>query len=166
MQLLGDIAYKNLTKNEKLYIGNYTQFTAHNINSYLVNRGIGWSKGAFKKDINNIDAAIEKFTLDRPILVYKGTDAEFYKNLRVGDIFKNRIYFSTSLNQNVAEKFASLNNQPFLIELRVPKDVKGLYIGDNTEYINNQMEFLIKRSSKYLVIYKDSQNMILEVVIK
>ena len=112
------------------------------------------------------DTAIEKFTLDRSILVYKGTDAEFYKNLRVGDIFKNPIYFSTSLNQNIAEKFAGLNSQPFLIELRVPKGAKGLYIGDNTEYINNQMEYLIKRSSKYLVIYKDSQKMILEVIVK
>jgi len=166
LERLSDMAYRNLTENEKFYVGNYTRFKADYINNYLANKGAGWSKGAFKKDINNIDAAIEKFTLDRSILVYKGTDAEFYKNLKVGDIFKNPIYFSTSLNRGIAEKISKRNNHPLMVEIRVPKGSKGLYIGDNTEYTDNQMEYLIKRSSKYLVVYKDSQNMILEVIVK
>jgi hypothetical protein len=51
-----------------------------------------------------------------------------------------------------------------MLEIRIPNGSKGLYIGENTGYIDNQMEFLLKRKTKYLLIHKSLTKIILEVV--
>jgi hypothetical protein len=80
----------------------YTTKFAEYINGYLANNGKGYAKGVFKKHIENIDASIDRFSLSKNILVYRATDASYYANYRVGDVFKEKVYYSTSAAEKAA----------------------------------------------------------------
>jgi hypothetical protein len=164
LQRISNKIYGSMTANEKLFVGKYTTHYAERINDYLASNGVGYVKGEFTKHIKNIDAAIDRFILDRNIIVYRATDASYYSNHTIGKIFKEKIYYSASAAEKPAEKMPRFNDQPVMLEIRAPKGTKGLYIGDNTDYTDNQMEFLIKRGTKYLLIHKDLEKIILEVV--
>jgi hypothetical protein len=163
-QQVSDKVYSIMSSKEKLYVGKYTIGYAQRINDYLANNGKGYIKGSFKKHIENIDKAINRFVLSRNIVVYRGTDASYYAKHEVGKVFTEKLYYSSSFEKEPAQKMLRFNPNPIMLEIRVPKGAKGLYIGAKTEYNENQMEFLLKRGTKYLLIYKDSTKVILEVV--
>jgi len=157
--------FKLLNKNEKTAVDYYTMGEAYEINEYLAKNGKGFVKGIFSKEIKNIDSAIEKFHLESDILTYRGTESSFYKDIRVGDIIKEKVYYSTSALKSVAMNIAEYKKNPIIAEVRIPKGSKGLYIGENTSYHGgDQYEFLLKRGTRYLVIEKSDAHIILEVV--
>jgi hypothetical protein len=125
LQQAGDKAYGAMSAKEKFYVGDYTVAFAARINDYLANNGEGYAKGEFKKHIENIDAAIGRFSLSKNILVYRATDASYYANYSVGKVFKEKVYYSTSVAENAAEKMLRFNSTPVMLEIRVPKGTKG-----------------------------------------
>jgi len=165
MQKQSDTVYQAFTKHEKLVLDKYTKGHLDEMNEYLAQGSQGFVKGRFTKEIKSIDMAIEKFHLDKDIVVFRGTDASFYEKGRIGDILKERVYYSTSVVETVAADKAKQNLKPLLAEIRVPKGSKGLYIGENSAYIiKDQFEFLLKRGTKYLIVGKTDTHIILEVV--
>jgi SPP1 gp7 family putative phage head morphogenesis protein len=164
IQNQSNAVYSHFTANEIRSIGQYTQGKADKINRYLQAGSQGIAHSSYAKDVKNLDNAIDKFKLDRDIVTFRGTDAAYYKGLAIGDVFKEKVYYSTSAEEKIAKEMAKQNQTPIMAEIRVPKGSKGLYIGDNTEYSKDQSEFLLKRGTKYLVIGKNVSYIILEVI--
>jgi len=51
-----------------------------------------------------------------------------------------------------------------MIEVRVPKDTRGIYLGEKTVAPRNEFEFLLGRGLNYRVVERQGNSMVLEVV--
>jgi hypothetical protein len=125
IQQASNKVYSVMNDKEKLFVGKYTVKFADRINDYLGTNGKGYVKGEFTKHIKNIDSAVDKFALDKNIIVYRGTDASYYTNRSVGQVFTEKVYYSTSVAEQSAEAMLQFNNAPVMLEIRVPKGAKG-----------------------------------------
>ena len=113
-----------------------------------------------------MDSAISKYNLEGDIIVYRGTDRKYYEDLNEGDIIQEKVYYSTSLSQEVAEQFVIDRKNPshgILVEIRVPKGSNVLYIGNNGAFELEQ-EMLIGRNTKYKVLEIGRNKIILEII--
>lgn len=57
------------------------------------------------KYVDNLNNSIEKFKLKKDIITYKGTNEKYYKNLKIGEIFKDKVFYSTAINYEQAMDF-------------------------------------------------------------
>ena len=135
--------YANLSKREREALSEYTQGGYLDINADL-GSGI---ESYYTKSLNS---SIDKFTVDSNIITYRGTNEKYYKGYRVGDVFEGKVFYSTSVNQNWAKAFADDITQysddgskGVLLEIKIPKGSKALYIGKNTDYDDNEYELLL-----------------------
>lgn len=133
------------------------------------------TKNSSEESLSN---AIEKFNLSDDIITYRGTCAKYYKDYNVGDIFKEKVFYSTSVNYEQAKSFADDATEcrdendgygGILLEIKVPKGSKALYIGANTDYksdgyVVNEYELLLACKTKYKVIDIEKDRIILEVI--
>jgi hypothetical protein len=121
-----------------------------------------------RQGIALIDSAIGKFELDRDIIAFSGTKAKHFADWAVGDVKEIPAYLSTSLEERYAKVFFNKSKKadmPVMLEVRVPKEAKGIYIGGNTEYRKgDEKEFLLARGTKYRVVERQKSRIILEVV--
>ena len=104
-----------------------------------------------------------KYKLKEDVITYRKTDKQFYKNYNVGDTFSEKMFYSTSLNKNIADNVSDYHENPIIAEIRVPKGTKSIYIGGNNPY-EFEAELLLSRNLSYKVIEKSENNIILEVV--
>jgi hypothetical protein len=115
-----------------------------------------------------MDSAIDKFTLDRDMVVFSGTKAKHLADWAVGDVKEIPAYLSTSLEEKYSKTFFNKSKKtdaPVMLEVRVPRGAKGIYIGANTDYPKgNEKEFLLARGTKYRVVERRKGRIILEVV--
>ena len=125
---------KTLTRNEIKSIRKYSLGDYKKINRFLL--GEPKQNTKLGEKIKNMDSAISKYNLEDDIIVYRGTDRKYYENLKVNDIIEEKVYYSTSLSQEVAEKF--------VFEL--------------------EQEMLIGRNIKYKVLEIGRDRLILEVI--
>ena len=51
-----------------------------------------------------------------------------------------------------------------MLEIIVPKESKGLYIGAKTGHSSNEYEFLLPRDTKFKVLSRNSDTLRLEVI--
>lgn len=143
---------KTLTKNERKALRKYFVFGYSEINRFLV--GEIKQNTKLEEKIKNMDSAIAKYNLVDDVIVYRGTEREYYENLKVDDIIEEKVYYSTSLSREIAEQFVIDRKNPsdgILVEIRVPKGSNVLYIGDNGSFEFEQ-EMLIGRNNKYKVL--------------
>lgn len=107
-------------------------------------------------DIEQMDEIMKNNTIGENIIAYKGTLNENLENYNIGDEFELPIYYSTSLKESVAERFATnyglmANKTKAILEIRVPKETKGIYLADLYRD-TNEWELLLNRNVKYKVI--------------
>ncbi len=117
----------------------------------------------------NIDKLMDKFKLDDDIVLYRGTEKKHYINRPIGSDFREKVYYSTSYKKEIAKYFANAGqdmtgDDGMLLEIRVPKNTKCIYIGENNK-IHDEGEILLSKNLKYIVIDRKNDNyMLLEVI--
>ncbi len=164
LQKSSDTLYKKLTAKELKSLKYYTQGGYQQINDYLTgdeyyNRG---------EDVKNISTAISKFKLDKDLITYRGTKAKYFKELKEGDVFSGKVFYSTSLSRSQAMEFYTdirdyYEEEARFLEIRVPKNTEVLYVGKNTNFKVDEKELLLSNKLKYKIKEIKGDNMVLEV---
>jgi hypothetical protein len=110
-----------------------------------------------KSRVKHLDKIIKEYKLTENIVTYRGTDAEYYIDWKVGKTYDLQGYVSTSL-----DKGNEIVDRDFIIEMRIKKGTRGMYLGTNSGHPGED-EFLLGRDRKYKVIEKTKKSMIVEV---
>ena len=149
--------YNKLTEEEISDLNGYTLTDFLDLNEYLANKRVrsisDFNKEQLNSKIKNIDSAMNKSIINDNMLVYKGTDNSLFSDLKTGDELEIPIYYSTTIKSGITEKFARHHNDPAILEIRVPKGTKGIYMSDvfNENGIN-EFEVLLNRNLKYKLV--------------
>ncbi len=160
-QKSSDECYNKLNSDEKEAMYEYALGGYQDVNDYLNGKFDGYVNT--QDMIEKIDSSMDKYSLEEDLVIYRGTSSDHYNNYSVGDIIEEKMYYSTSLSQGIAQTFADDCNNPIMTEIYVPKGTKSIYIGDNTNY-DFEAELLLSRGLSYKVIKKEKDNIVLEVV--
>lgn len=159
--------FEKLDDNEQEAIMLYT-YRSRDINRKLW--GENHIKEIYYKNVDdvvkNIDSVISKFKAQDDFIVYKGANRSYFNNLAVGDVFSTGYYFSTSIDESVAEKFMRSNkniSNPLMIEIKVPKESKLVYVGKRSGWQYDK-EIILDRNTKYKVKSFSGNKLELEVV--
>jgi len=162
--------------NDAIYFAYYGQGGAHDVNTALLD-----IENADKNTLDNIEKVDRMLTrapgLEQDILVYRGvggdSSADATKNLidvEPGDEFVSVTYSSTSIIKSIAEGFAGGDGGGILLEIVVPKGIRGAFIdawyGRSMEleapysqsFIDDEgaeAELMLPRNMKYRVLSKD-----------
>jgi len=159
--------FATLSDEERKSIEGYTTGDFAIINSHLngKEKGVGAKLDA---DIENIDRVIDRFEVTDNLVAFRGTAAEHYEGLNVGDVFTERGFYSTSLERGIATEFlgeaAPAGNTPIMAEVRVPTGSNALFVGHNGNSGWDESELLIARNTRYRVVDRSSENIVLEIV--
>jgi hypothetical protein len=168
LQKASNELYASLNNFDQNVINNYTLGNYLEINSYLKGDNLVRDSGTLKftnEKIKAIDNAISKYDLQENVIAYRGTNKQYYNDYKIGDEFTEKIYYSTSLNEDIAKEFRDHADNPYMVEIHVPKGAKLLYVGYNSSFVTlNEQELLIARNTKYKVISKDNEKIVLEVI--
>lgn len=132
-----------------------------NINRYL--RGeISLEKYAEKslysvetaeKRIKNIKSALDKFELNDDIQVLRVSDADFYKNLKIGDVFQDKAFVSTTTDKSRAD-----SDMIVQMTIDVPKGKgRGAWVTPMAQN-KTENEFLLNSGQEYEVYEKEVKN--------
>lgn len=164
-QSKSDEVYANLSKSEREALSEYTQGGYLDINADL-------GSGIESHYTKSLNSSINKFTVDSNIITYRGTSGKYYKGYKVGDTFEGRVFYSTSVNKDQAKAFADDiteysddGSKGVLLEIKVPKGSKALYIGKNTDYDFNEYELLLSNKTKYKIEKIENEKIILEMIL-
>lgn len=160
-QVTSDVCYNKLSSDEKEAMYDYCMGGYQDINDYLNGKFEGYEN--IGKVITAIDDAMSKYTLEQDMTVYRKTGLQFYDNYKEGDVFQEKMYYSTSLSKNIADNVSDYHDNPITAEIRVPKGTKSIYVGNNTEF-EFEAELLLGRDLSYKVVEKTDNNIILEVI--
>jgi hypothetical protein len=110
-----------------------------------------------ERKVADLDKMLEKYYLKDDIITYRGTEAYFYKDWEVGKSYTLPAFISTSI-----DKGNEIVSQDFVIELRIKKWTRGMYLGELSQHPTED-EFLLGRGRNYKVIEKTKSTMIVEV---
>lgn len=159
---------EKLTKDEIKSLNYYTIDKYKDINKLLAEPDTDVSQLHYytnisdvKKDIENIESALNKSSIKKDIVVLKGTKSRYFEKIINEDIkeFELPIFMSTSgkesISQNFAEKFNFniIESYPTILQIKVPKGTKGIYLSDIfNENGLNEFEILLNKDLKYKVL--------------
>ncbi len=168
---------KNLTKDEKDSILDYTAGGYRDINDYFRKRG-AWkeiNEEKVKKISEYLDSAISKYRLKENITVQRGTMEDALDNMIskygneisnfVGKVFHDNGYVSTTaLHGN-----AVATTKPVIFEISVPAGVgRGAYVNELSGFTDAEYEFLLRRGASYTITAaredRDTGKIIIEMV--
>ncbi|CAM3399200.1 phage minor head protein [Pseudostreptobacillus hongkongensis] len=161
LQQDSDYIYKNSKDYITYALNMYTGILYTKINALLKEHKNGYINKLpddIEEYVNGIDNAMNDFKLKENLIVFKGTHKSYYKDWNVGEIRSTNIFLSTSLDLDIATHFKF----DLMLEIRVKQGTKCIYIGDNSESLNEK-ELLLSRNLKYKVIEKTNEKMLLEV---
>jgi len=150
---------KVVTKSELEDIEYYRSIGSGPINNYL---RVGESKAKgfldptelaeIKKTTKNIESALNKSIVPDDVIAYRGISSKEIVdelNDNMGKVFTEKGFASTSLDRSIAEQFTGwMTGEGALVRIRVPKGLKGMYIGDR------EKELLLQKNKKYRIISK------------
>ena len=111
-----------------------------------------------KWKVAQLDKIIKQYKLDKDIITYRGTEAKYYIDWKVGTSYLLLAFVSTSTNKNTE----IVQGGGFHIELRIKQGTVGMYVGELSS-LHDEEEFLLGRGLKYNVIEKTENAMIVEV---
>lgn len=135
---------------ERKSIYGYTSKTFQDINTHLTGNYV-YDEKLVKRQIKHIDNVIDRFELNIDTLLYRGANKEHYSQYKVGDVFEEKMYWSTSIDHSNARTFSLRKGTPLIIEIETPAGKRGMYLGDNSRF-KNETEFLLKRGTKFQVL--------------
>jgi len=183
LQAQSDDVYRNkLTKGsrgtEKGVLDDYTDGLHNALNPYLYGKlnAPPAAMAKYARDVDLMDSAMDKFSLDKDVVVYSGTKVKHYAGWRVGDVKRIDAYLSTSAKEKPFAKtfYNAVNKEykktgdaldkPLMLEIRVPAGTKSIYVGDNTGYSKKETELILGRGLNYKVVEIKGDRMILEVM--
>lgn len=148
---------KSLNDEELQAISGYTQDDYAGINGYLRGgrRDVQYQEfhSAWKKQIRDIDKAIDRYVNEEPFKTYRFVDNDvlgIYK-LDISDIenwagktITDKAYMSTTLNPATFEN----NADEFVMHIDVPKGKGiGAWINELSSYENIEYEYLLRRNT-------------------
>lgn len=174
MEKSSDAWFNSMNGNEYASVRSYTRVNGSvDINKHLLGLSDGGS--AVKREIKNIDSALKKYDLDENVVAFRGDAAKYYDDWNVGEIRSREAFTSTSLDKEMSQAYIdniknNKNMDGIMIEVRVPKGTNCGYIGRNTaitenfEYLENEFELLLARGTKFKVVEKTDNTMVLEVI--
>lgn len=140
---------------EKEAIGYYSLSGAVDLNTYLYN---GPDKDTMDislkhKMISNLDSAFDETETPIPIVVYTGLSSRYKpQNLVKGVPFVFHGYVSTSLSWKIAFNFADDRSTKLILQIDVPQNSKGIYLGEDLSASYGEYEFLLPRGSMIEVL--------------
>jgi hypothetical protein len=149
----------------------YQTLLGYNMNEALRDPQISTDQLAY--EIAGLDGAIESAPpLKSDTTVYrgiKGNGLDFFEGLKKGDVFEDKGFVSTTLDTNVATKFAVQGNmyQGIVLRMTLPKGTKGLYptsVTGLTNLSSREAEFLLPRDSKFKVLNNEGRVWDVELV--
>jgi hypothetical protein len=132
------------------------------------------STGQVEKQISDLDKVLDSAPpLKEQIIAYRGINGlglEFFESLKVGDVFQDKGYVSTTLNPKTAGTFANSDlssyAQGMVLQFHLPKGTKGLFptpfLGIGTLSFS-ELEFLLPRDTKFKVTQIRGKIMDLEI---
>lgn len=101
--------------------------------------------------VDNIDAAMEKSTVEKPLKVYRGISSmHFVAHLKPGAVFTDKAYMSTTVDGKVAEKNFALGEGGAVFHITVPKGAKALPMTSQGEF-PKEKEVLLPRGTSLKV---------------
>lgn len=120
------------------------------------------------RDVKNLDGAISKVETKHDLSLYRGLDKngkEFFNSLKVGEVFTDPAYSSTTLNKDAIESFKE-GSGGYEIEIVARKGSKAMpmqNIGEEGIY-DEEFEFLLPRSSNFKVLEKKGNTVKVELL--
>lgn len=134
-----------------------------NIQSYLRNNQPAWqgmTLTGVKTFVDKIDDAILKGKLVKDTIAYRGIKhGQYYVDLKIGDTFSDKGYFSTSTDKKVASKFAEKLNRderPVLFKVIGSKGTNAVYLPDEDAF-TKEAEILFKRNQEFKILKKTNK---------
>ncbi|TPR39121.1 hypothetical protein DY037_01500 [Apilactobacillus micheneri] len=150
---------KHLSKSQYRAVGDYSLSGYTNDNTYL-RTGKSKKITKTKREVKNVQDALRKFKLRKPITVYRGLNGIGYsKGLngqpsQVGSIYSDKAFQSTSVDQDAAIGFLNTSeknpNNNILIKLNVPAGNNGAYINSISKS-KNEKEYLLNSGKKMVI---------------
>lgn len=167
-----DILNMQLTKSERTAIELYTDLDFSDINKILRNNK-KYDKDAFPEEyerlltnINHISNVLKRAKTKEPIIVYRGIDEKFINTisdkLKIGSMFKDDGFCSTTTNIKVTNNFSSKNG--YLFEIHVPKGSHAVSV-KSISANESEDEILLNKESIFIIqeIDHDNHKIILEL---
>lgn len=148
---------KSLNDEELQAIGGYTQDDYAGINGYLRGgrRDVQYQEfhSAWKKQIGDIDKAIDRYVNEEPFKTYRFVDNDVLGIYKLdisaienwaGKTITDKAYMSTTLNPATFEN----NADEFVMHIDVPKGKGiGAWVNELSSYENIEYEYLLRRNT-------------------
>lgn len=104
------------------------------------------------KHIKSLDSAIEKAgrtTAD--VIVARGVkNGARWQHLKTGDVFVDHGFGSTSVSNSTASSFAGEGKERTLLNIRVPKGSRGMFVGHHSS-VGHENEFILPRGTHFKI---------------
>lgn len=152
-----------LTDFEEKAIRKYSQNTVDSKGNELFRRINAMLRGEVKSDevlerySEEISSALRKGKLKRDVICYRGVDIPIYTEKKVGEIFVESQFMSTSVTQG------GMLTKPYRIVIYAKKGTRAAYIEELSAY-PKQRELLIDKNTVFRVISKQKDMIELEVI--
>jgi hypothetical protein len=174
----GNEIFDDATSEEKDSLNDYTGMGYEKMNQYLWKGAETWRKetsdgigyGDKKKlladkeaniirAIGNMDSLLDKSHIPKNATVYSGLSQRYKpEDFPVGKVYNYKGFLSTTLNPRTARGFTELrsidggsNRQRMVLELKVKKGQKGMYVGGISVH-DDEYENILPRNTKLKVI--------------
>lgn len=128
----------------------------HDLNEMVYNKSFNPSNREELVNMANVlDESFKKFKLEDDIIAYRGMSKKEFHNLIQGDTFNE--FKHLSIDEKVAKRFAKRgNDNGVVVKFHLPKGTNGAYIGDYSQFKNEQ-EFVLNRNTKYKFVEKSKK---------
>lgn len=137
-----------------------TSYTGHKFDH--INRRLRGNSPVDKKIVGALDALFAERVLKSPITTYRGVNAppKALMNLKVGDVFADKGYTSTSSSKRIASEFAGAESVwaeeeddegGIIFEMSVPKGHSAIRFGLGLGALHDEQEVLLPRNSIFKV---------------
>jgi hypothetical protein len=126
--------------------------------------------------VKNVSSAIQKHKLDKPMTVYRGVKvnkdepgSKIYADLKVGDIFSDKGFTSTTTSKTVQGKFSEkLNRSDIPVSIEISLKPGDAALPMDRYHKSNEKEVLLDRNTKFKVLSvhdgKNGRKIKLEIV--
>lgn len=99
--------------------------------------------------IKNIDSAMDKYTTDKKLVVYRGISSDkLFENHKVGSIIEENGFLSGSFQKETAEYFAE---EGILLRIEIPKGTKMIPMEKEISGYDEELELLFERGLKFRI---------------
>ena len=153
--------YKTFSDKEKDHLEGYCDLKYESINSYL--RGqednfLDMTKPQIENYIESLDKISSQSMLTQNTKLFRGTDMTYFEDMKVGDTFESKSYFSTSTSCIEALNFLSDEEKdPCLLEINAPEGSICEYDGKTIRKMIEQGKVYKKDSEEDVYYYKDKE---------